>query len=286
MKLDANSPPPLRVAILSMYNNVPNQGMRSIKSILERESGRFLNTPISYQVYETRYSNELPMLEEFDVIISTGGPGDPFDGLGQTWEKNYFNLLDQIQENNGKVESQKKFVFSICHSFQLMCRYFDIATVNRRRKTSFGVFPCHFTEEGQKEPIFRGLHDPFYIVDSREWQCVEPDFQKLKAIGASILSLEKFRPHVNLEQALMSIRISPFWVGTQFHPEADPEGMRIYFADEERKNSTIAQHGEEKFQNMIDNLENPEHLWKTNHSILPNFLHLAIEALHPTPEFV
>jgi GMP synthase-like glutamine amidotransferase len=279
MKLGFSSPAPLRVAILSMYNNVPNQGMRSIKAILERESGRFNQTPITYQVYETRFLNELPDIESFDAIISTGGPGDPFDGLGQAWEKNYFQLLDQIQANNSKADSPKKFVFSICHSFQLMCRYFEIATVNRRMKTSFGVFPCHFTADGLNEPIFEGLHDPFYIVDSREWQCVEPDFEKLKALGASILSLEKFRPHVKLEQALMSIRISPYWVGTQFHPEADPEGMRIYFAEEDRKQGAIAQHGEEKFRNMIDNLENPEHLWKTNHSILPNFLRQAVESL-------
>jgi GMP synthase-like glutamine amidotransferase len=271
----------LQVAILSMYNNVPNQGMRSIKSIIERESGRFNDIQFEYKVFETRYLNEHPDINEFDVFISTGGPGDPFDGIGQAWEGNYFKMLDKIQFNNSQPGMSKKFIFSICHSFQLMCRYFSIATVNRRLKTSFGVFPCHFTDGGKKDPIFEGLQDPFHIVDSREWQCVAPDYDKIAKIGATILSLEKFRAHVNLEQALMSIRISPYWVGSQFHPEADPDGMRVYFAQEEKRNGAISQHGSEKFYAMLDHLEEPDHIWRTNHTILPNFLSHAVAELRP-----
>jgi homoserine O-succinyltransferase len=271
----------LKVAILSMYNNIPNQGMRSIKTIIERESGRFHEVEFEYKVFETRYLNEHPNIQDFDIFISTGGPGDPFDGIGQAWEGNYFKMLDKIQHNNDREDLPKKFIFSICHSFQLMCRYFNIATVNKRRKTSFGVFPCHFTTEGASDPVFDGLTDPFYIVDSREWQCVEPNHDKIKELGIKVLSLEKFRPHVELEQALMSIRISPYWVGTQFHPEADPAGMRVYFAEEDRRNAAIAQHGSEKFYNMLDHLEDPDHIWLTNHSILPNFLKAAASELLP-----
>ena len=266
----------LRIAILSMYNNVPNQGMRSIKTIIERESGRYNDISFEYKVFETRFLNEHPDVNDYDIFICTGGPGDPFDGIGQAWEANYFKMLDRIQAINSQPDSDKKFIFSICHSFQLMCRYFNIATVNRRLKSSFGVFPCHFTEEGANEPVFKGLDDPFYIVDSREWQCIEPDFERIKEIGATVLSLEKLRPHVELEQALMSIRISPYWVGSQFHPEADPEGMRTYFAQEDKRKGTIATHGSEKFYAMLDHLEDPDHLWRTNHCILPNFLSTAV----------
>ncbi len=270
---------PLRIAILSMYNNVPNQGMRSIKAILDRESGKNHGVQFEYSVFETRYLNEHPDVDQFDVFICTGGPGDPFDGKGLEWEANYFRMLDRIQEINHSADTSKKYIFSICHSFQLMCRYFNIATVNRRMKTSFGVFPCHFTDEGATEPVFSGLLDPFYIVDSREWQCVEPNYDRIQELGISILSLEKFRPHVNLEQALMAIRVSPYWVGTQFHPEADPEGMRVNFSQEEKREQAIQQHGSEKFFNMLDHLEDPDHIWKTNHCILPNFLRQAVETL-------
>lgn len=276
----------LRVAILSMYNDVPNQGMRSIKAILERESELLNGVRIEYQVFETRFRNEHPRVEDFDVFIGTGGPGDPFDGLGAEWETRHFAMLDEIQAINAREGSRPRFIFSICHSFQLMCRYFSVATVNRRRRSSFGVFPCHFTEAGKSDPLFAGLGDPFFIVDSREWQCVQPDYERLQALGATVLSLEKNRPHVDLEQALMAIRISPFWVGTQFHPEADPEGMRIYFNQEERRQSAIQQHGEEKFYAMLEHLEDPGHIWLTNHSILPNFLRHAAATLCNGPATV
>ena len=35
-------------------------------------------------------------------------------------------------------------------------------------------------------------------------------------------------------------------IGTQFHPEAYAEGMYDYFNQEDRKNSVIAEHGEER----------------------------------------
>lgn len=266
---------PLRVAILSMYNGIANQGMRSIKAILERENGRFNDQTFEYEVFETRQFNEIPDVHAFDIFISSGGPGDPFDGIGQAWEGNYFQLLDKIQHINSEPGSRKKFIFSICHSFQLMCRYFNIATVKKRQKTSFGIFPCHMTMNSNLDPVFKGMDDPFYIVDSREWQCVAPDRERIAEMGASILSVEKFRPHVDLEQALMSIRISPYWVGTQFHPEADPIGMRVYFNLEEKRAQTILQHGEEKFFNMLDHLEDPDHILMTNHCMLPNFLAMA-----------
>lgn len=274
---------PIRIAILSMYNGVANQGMRSIKAIIDRENSKFSEQTFDYQIFETRLNNEIPDVNEFDVFISSGGPGDPFDGIGQAWEGNYFKLLDKIQHINSEKDSRKKFVFSICHSFQLMCRYFNIATVNRRMKTSFGVFPCHMTMGSNLDSVFKGLDDPFYIFDSREWQCVIPNRERIEEIGASVLSLEKFRPHVDLEQALMCIRISPYWVGTQFHPEADPIGMRVYFNQEDKRNGAIAQHGAEKFYNMLDNLENPDHILMTNHSILPNFLATAVEELRSVP---
>jgi imidazoleglycerol phosphate synthase glutamine amidotransferase subunit HisH len=40
---------------------------------------------------------------------------------------------------------------------------------------------------------------------------------------ATIISLEKIRDHVQYERAIiMAVRFTPYFVGTQFHPEADP----------------------------------------------------------------
>lgn len=39
--------------------------------------------------------------------------------------------------------------------------------------------------------IFEGLKDPFYAVDSRDYQVTEPNHNKLHEMGASILAIEK-----------------------------------------------------------------------------------------------
>ena len=55
-----------------------------------------------------------------------------------------------------KSHPNKKFVFLICHSFQLACRYFEIGEVIKRKSTAFGVFPIHMLKyQGKTDPIFK-----------------------------------------------------------------------------------------------------------------------------------
>jgi hypothetical protein len=78
---------------------------------------------------------------------------------------------------------------------------------------------------------------------------------------------------------MMAIRFSPFVIGTQFHPEADPMGMKIYLLQEEKKEAIIKNHGEDKYYDMLNSLENPDRIMLTKSVILPNFLDQAIHAL-------
>jgi hypothetical protein len=130
--------------------------------------------------------------------------------------------------------------------------------------------------EGINEPIFTGLQDPFYAVDSRNYQVIEPDHQQINHTGASILALEKERPHVPLERAIMGMRFNDYMVGTQFHPEADAPGMSRYLQREDKKQMVIKNHGLEKWQSMIEQLNDPDKILYTYSHILPNFLDMAI----------
>ena len=47
-----------KVAILDMYDGTPNQGMRSIKEILDRYQG-----VLQYTVFDVRGANELPGID-------------------------------------------------------------------------------------------------------------------------------------------------------------------------------------------------------------------------------
>jgi len=213
----------------------------------------------------------------FDIYLSSGGPGSPLESEGSDWEKKYFDWLRQIEQwNNNPLEQEKKFVFFICHSYQLVCRHFQLANVIKRKSTAFGVFPMHLVKDGKTEPVFSGLGDPFYSVDSRDYQVVQPNHKRLHQVGAKILCIEKDRPHVPLERAIMAIRFNKYMIGTQFHPEADAVGMTMYLQREDKKQTVINGYGEAKWKSMIEHLNDPDKINWTYTHILPNFLNLAI----------
>lgn len=266
----------IKVAIIDMNMGFPNQGMRGIQEILHQyKTENQLNLTID--IFDIRQKGEVPDLS-YNIYISSGGPGNPYDGEGKEWESNFFDLLDQI-DNFNLINEEKKYVFLICHSFQLGCRKYQLGKVTQRKSNAFGIFPISLTPEGEEERIFNGLNNPFYSVDSRDWQVIEPSPVAFEKIGAQILAIEKERPHVDLERCIMAIRFSPYIIGTQFHPEADPTGMKIYLLQEEKKEAIIKNHGEDKYYDMLHSLENPDRIMLTKSVILPNFLDEAINAL-------
>ena len=265
----------VRVAILDMYEGFENQGMRCLREILN-QYGENNNLDLEWDEFDVRLKNETPDTS-YDIYLSTGGPGSPLESEGSDWEKVYFKWLETIEEwNNNPNNHEKKFVFFICHSFQLVCRHWELANVCQRNSTAFGVFPIHLLEDGKNEPVFNGLNEPFYAVDSRDWQVIEPQMNILYK-GAKILCIEKERTHIPFERAIMAIRFNEYFFGTQFHPEADAIGMSMYLQTEEKKKTVIENYGHEKWQSMLEHLSDPDKILLTYSHILPNFLNIAIE---------
>jgi homoserine O-succinyltransferase len=269
-----NSPRKLCVAILDLYEGQPNQGMRCLRELLQ-EYGDAHGLDILREEFEVRLDRRLPDLSH-DVYISSGGPGSPLETANGEWETDYFQWLRAVEEYNKAPGSSPKHVLFICHSFQLACRYFTLAEITRRRSTAFGVFPVHLQKEGLDEPLFAGLPDPFFAVDSRDYQVTRPNEERMRQLGAHVLAIEKERPHVPLERAVMAVRFSDQMVGTQFHPEADPAGMSMYLQREDKKRTVIAEHGEEKWRSMIGQLNDPDKILSTHSHVIPNFLDQAL----------
>ena len=270
-----------KVAVIDMNNGAPNQGMRGIQEILSRfNAGHNIN--LSFDLFDLRQKGEIPGLE-YDAYISSGGPGSPLESEGEKWENDFYNLLDQIEAFNIGSENEKKYAFLICHSFQLACRKYKLGNVTERRSNAFGIFPIALTEEGEQDEVFSGITNPFFSVDSRDWQVIEPDFEAFEIKGARLLAIEKERKHVDLERCMMSIRFSNEIIGTQFHPEADPVGMKMYLLQDEKKQAIVGMHGEQKYLDMLNSLADPARIVLTQRVILPNFLNRAIEQLkNPT----
>ena len=268
----------IRIAILDLYEGVENQGMRCIREIINQWSDSS-NIEVTVDEFEVRGSLEIPDLS-YDVYISTGGPGSPLDSKGSDWDNAYFKWYESVESWNKEISNEnKKHIFLICHSFQLICRYYNIANVCKRKSTSFGVFPIHMLQDGKEELVFEGLKDPFYSVDSRDYQVITPNHPRLRVLGAKILSIEKNRPHVPYERAIMSIRFNDYVIGTQFHPEADAIGMSMYLQREDKKKTVIENHGEEKWESMVTQLQDPEKIMYTYNRVLPNFLKQAVGEL-------
>lgn len=265
----------LRLAILDMYESTRNLGMKNIQDIVNKFS-----KDVEYEIFDVRSEAKIPDLSH-DLYIFSGGPGDPQVG-DDVWLKPFNKLIDELWKYNRQGEGTKKYCFFICHSFQMACHHFQIGSITRRREKSFGTFPVFKTEEGNEEWLFKELSDPFWVADFREYQVVEPNFKKMEEMGAKLLLIERERSHPALPRAMMAIRFSEEMIGTQFHPEADPVGMRSYFSEEDRIKAVLDEFGEDRYFSMLDDLKDPAKIARTHSIVLPYFLHKAIQKIRET----
>lgn len=272
----------VKAAIIDLNNNVPNEGMRCIRQMLDDKFSYFpVIGSTDYAVFDARYKGEIPD-EHFDIYISSGGPGSPFEDEGKPWETAYFRLLEKVWNHNQNPSNRPKFFFFICHSYQIMCRFFGFIEVNKREYTSFGITHINKTDAGESDPVFAGLPNPFYVADFRDFQTICPNKAKFDALDASVLCLEKKSANPNKKRAVTAIRVSDTMLGTQFHPEADAYGMHIHFHKPERRKMVIEKHGEAVFDDLVQGLSDKNKLDLTHRKILPNFLRRAVKMLGET----
>lgn len=265
-----------KLAILDMYEGTANLGMHNIIDIVER-----FGKEVDYQVFDVRSTVQVPDLSH-DIYIFSGGPGSPLAG-DESWLRPFHILIQDLWNFNQNSPS-KKYVFFICHSFQMACHHFGIGEITRRRSKSFGTFPVYKTGDGKREWLFKNLDDPFWIADFREYQVVNPNLNRMEELGAKLLCIEKEREAVNLQRAMMAVRFSDEMIGTQFHPEADPEGMRSYFGEEERIDAVVEEYGQDKLNSMIEDLKDENKIHRSYDVILPSFLKksiLEVKSLSP-----
>lgn len=255
----------ISIAIVDMYDGAPNIGMQCIKNIIEQwRQKNNLQTEVT--VFNTRGNCEIPN-EHFDLYISTGGPGSPIDSFQEEWDKMYTQWLEKMLGAN-------KPVFLICHSFQIACRHFDLGTLCLRKSRQIGVLPVHTLIE---DDLFKGLQETFYALESRSYQIIAPNDEKIKSMKAQIMALEKMRPSIPLERAIMAIKFSENMYGVQFHPEAALEDLILYFNEPATKQSIIDEFGIDKWQRIMDHIDKDSPVQTTYANLIPNFLDKAIQ---------
>jgi len=266
----------IKVAILDLYEGEANEGMRCIIQLVRQFKNDY-RLDLVYDIFDVRLKKEIADLS-YDVYISSGGPGSPVESMGSDWEQNYFGLIDGIRKFNSQNPFERKSVFLICHSFQIFCRNYGYAQIKKRRSTAFGVMQIDKTKEGKNEVLLKNLPNPFYAVDSRDYQIVQPNEGKIWSGGGHIVCIEKDRPHVGLERAVMAIRFDESFFGVQFHAEADSDGMYKYLMTDQKKKDVIENHGEKKYYQMLQYLNEPDKIKLTYKTVVPGFLKIALQS--------
>jgi len=269
---------PIRVAILDLYDGIENEAINNFQQILQRYQAQN-NLELKYEIFEVRRKLEMPGTQ-FDIYLFSGGPGSPLDSEGSEWEKKYFNLIAKLEKHNQSDDPQKKYGFFVCHSFQLMCRHYKLGLINERDLPSFGVLPVHKTSGGVNDRSLNSLTNPFYGVDSRSWQVINPDEKRFTDLGMQLLAIEKERmDDDDAPCAMMVVRYSNYFIGTQFHPEADPANMKTLLLRPEKKKEVVDEHGLDKYNEMLDQIDDTDNLIHTQNTMIPNFLDEAIKNL-------
>ena len=155
-------------------------------------------------------------------------------------------------------------------------------TVNTLNSSNLPEILNRFLVENSP-PTFLERHRPFNLTKQDCWLeyflISKIPLHSTFTVIEQLLAIEKERPHVPYERAVMAIRFNEYFIGTQFHPEADPEGMSMYLQRDDKKKTVIENHGEPKWKSMIDQLNDPDKINWTYSHILPNFLNIAVGEL-------
>jgi GMP synthase-like glutamine amidotransferase len=271
---------PLRIAVLDMNDGYKNQGIRCISEILAESIGSWntsheRKTPAMVEYFRVRDKGEVPE-HTFDIYVSSGGPGSPFDGEGEKWEHDFFNLLDSVIEHNLHRE-RKTYFFAICHSLQILSRKLRLAEVVPAPRPVYGIMPVYPTPDGMQSYLLEDFADRFFAFERRNYQVVDPDESALAAVGGQVLAIESRNGLRG--KAIMALSIGNEFQATQFHPEADRDSVLRNFLDPEKRGDILELNGEELYNKMLNSLRSEDRVKRTRALVLPKFLARAYQHL-------
>ncbi len=276
---------PLRLCLVDMNNGVANQATRCFRRTFDAlaQQARAANPglEVHFRHVQPRNLGELPDLHA-DLVMSSGGPGSPFDGYGDAWCTGYRKFLDSVVEAHLKDPVQATSLFVVCHSFEIAVTHFAVAEMVKRDALKFGVMPCYITPEGQRTELFRPFGDRLFVWEHRSWEAVDLDEKKLADLGGALWAVES-RPGGEIDKGRgnLAFKFAPGVVGTQFHPEADNPGVMAWINRPEHAADLRDVYGNALYERMIKTLKDPSRLARTFALLLPTWLARRFNELAP-----
>lgn len=268
--------PRVRIGLVDMNNGVPNQAMRCFRRILDRfeERVRERNPGIVFhrQVLEPRNRGDIPR-GPYDFVLSTGGPGSPFEGIEEPWGVGYFKFLQDVYDRNQRDAATAPKLLAVCHSFELAVIHFRVAEMRKRDTLKFGLMPAYITRAGREIDYFKAFDDRLFTWEYRWWQAVDPDPGRLRELGGRILAQESREDGTSDKgEAILALSFAEGIDGTQFHPEADKLGVLEWMRMAEHAERLKAQYSEELYERMLKSLNDETRLARTHALFVPGWL--------------
>jgi GMP synthase-like glutamine amidotransferase len=265
---------PLRLCIIDMNNGHVNQAMRCLRGLatnfFDRVNLHNPDLPCELVEVSPRDTND-PVPRDCDLYLSSGGPGSPFDGDGMLWSEDYGSFCDGVIESAARGGAEMRALFAICYSFEMVIRHFKLAHIGPRAERKFGVMPIYTTSEGQQHPLLSPFGDRLFAFEHRNWEAVDLDESRLRALGGALLARES-RDGVSKGRALLALDIAPGIETVQFHPEADRPGVMNWVARPEQAAAFKETYGEGTYQAMLRTLDDPRRLARTYALVIPGWL--------------
>lgn len=269
------TPPPLKLTLVDMNNGVPNEATRCFRRLFDafQHRVRSLNPRVefTFEHVQPRNLGQQPSFDS-DFILSSGGPGAPYDGYEDAWCTGYRKFLDHVVEQNLKDELTAPALFAVCHSFELNVLHFQLCEMERRETLKFGVMPCYVTEEGQAHPLFAPFEDRLFVWEHRSWSANSVDENRLAALGGKVLARESRPGTSNKGEAVLGLHFAPGIQGTQFHPEADRAGVVAWINRPDHAAAVQDAYGESLYEKMLQTLADPTRLARTYALMIPGWL--------------
>jgi GMP synthase-like glutamine amidotransferase len=264
----------LVLCLVDMNAGHVNQAVRCFRGIVSTffDRVREVNPGLSCRLIEVspRDTNET-IPRGADIYLGTGGPGSPYDGDDQPWYADFSSFVEWIAENADRADAERKALFGVCYTFELLVRHFAVADVSMRDSRKFGVMPVYTTQAGQQHPLLSSFRDRLFSFEHRNWEAVNLKPERLSELGGLLLAQESRDGH-SKGRAILGLSIGAGIETVQFHPEADRAGVVSWIARPDQAAAFRATYGEETFQAMLRTLDDPNRLARTYALVIPGFL--------------
>jgi homoserine O-succinyltransferase len=279
------APATLRVCLVDMNNGVANQATRCFRRIVDAFGKRVRDVnphvELVFRHVQPRNLGELPSKDD-DIVLSSGGPGSPFDGWDEPWCTGYRAYLDWVIEQNDKRKEGAVKALVVCHSYQIAVGHFKVAGLQKRSSLKFGLMPAYMTADGERADFLEPFGYRLFCWEHRNWEAVSLEATRLDALGGAVLAKETHDSGTHKGDALLAMRFGRGIDGTQFHPEADKPGVLNWIERPEHKVAVENAYGATLYDRMVKSLNNPERLAKTFALLIPGWLGHRFNELAPS----